>query len=396
MKTWLIVAMLWVPWWGVGAAFAEPECPLSEACVFDGECSLVQGKCVRASDADCMQSGQCQFGGECVYSASAAHRCVAKAPCAKTPACKAYGACQDSDYGQCYHSDEGCEASDWCKFEGRCRTSSGPSLGCVPEYTCADLPVCTERGACEVVSTGDDTRCEATTTDACMKSRQCARFGLCQKDPQGSGCRATESACGRSLECKAQGLCGLVAGLCVATEKGCAESEACKKFGTCKVVGIVCASVSGDVCEGVEVTGLTAKATSEHKPFPPYAFEAKHLVDRDLRTSWQPASKKGGVGEVLTLSWTGPRKMSRLEIGNGFQRRDMLGDLFEMNSRAARVVIRVGGATVAATLDDVMGLQAVNLPPIEADKVEIEIMTVEKGSRWKDLAISEVRVFACR
>ncbi|MCC6874911.1 MAG: hypothetical protein IT378_11450 [Sandaracinaceae bacterium] len=201
------------------------------------------------------------------------------------------------------------------------------------------------------------------------------------------------------------GLCTLPEGtFCQAiTDDDCAQAEACTKHGACKAWAGICVSdLAGSdplspICDAVEVTGLTASASSEHKATPPYHFEASQLVDRDRRTSWQPDSKKGGVGEVITLKLPAPARLARLDVANGFQLRDMLGDLFAMNNRAARVLVRAGGVTVAATLPaDGRGFAPISLPPVSTDKLTIEILTVEKGWRWNDLALTELRVYSCR
>ena len=162
------------------------------------------------------------------------------------------------------------------------------------------------------------------------------------------------------------------------------------------------ADLSVTTCQATPLTGIVATASSEHKATPPYRFGVAQLVDGDTATSWQPQSTpsvaggRGGAGETIILKLPHSVRLARLEIANGFQLRDRLGDLWRMNNRVREVAIRAGGVTIVTPVaDEATSAVALPLPPVDADTIELEILDVTKGTRWNDLAVSEVRVFGC-
>lgn len=137
------------------------------------------------------------------------------------------------------------------------------------------------------------------------------------------------------------------------------------------------------------VAGVTA--VSFEPAFKTYQFAAAQAIDGDLGTSWQP---KKGKSPWLTLRLASPVEVSAVEIANGFQRTDALGDLFLMNRRPTKVQIVIGKTTHEATLDpSKRDWQLVTLPaPLTTGEVKIVIVDSAEGSKWQNVAISEVRV----
>ncbi|PKN57387.1 MAG: hypothetical protein CVU56_11345 [Deltaproteobacteria bacterium HGW-Deltaproteobacteria-14] len=380
-----------------------------------GECTARDGRCVRGSEADCLQGEYCQREGQCGYDAERG-LCVDER-CAKTPGCRQWGRCK-LENESCVPTAEGCTTSSiGCTRFGSCGPPpDGPPECDADEASCRASAACRALGECGVDPGEYYAECAAKTTRDCMESQACKRDGRCQRDEARHACWATAGGCKRSEACRVLGLCDLAPGAgeggapplapgaapygCYAgSDAACAAAKACKDHGACAAFGGVCASAPGlspPSCKEVEVLGLTATASTEHRATPPYRFEAAQLVDRDLRTSWQPASKKGGVGEKLQLHLPRRARLARLAIANGFQRRDQLGDLWLMNNRVRQLAVRAGGVTVVVPVADVaFGFSDVALPPVETDSVEVEILGVEDGTRWKDLALSELRVYAC-
>ncbi len=136
----------------------------------------------------------------------------------------------------------------------------------------------------------------------------------------------------------------------------------------------------------------SASAASFEPAFKAYTFGADQAIDGDLGTSWQP--KKGGANPWLELRFDKPTAVSALEIGNGFQREDDLGDLFPMNRRATAITVAAGGKTFKLTLDgNLRGYQLLVLPEaVTTEAVRITVTATAEGTRWKNVAISEVRV----
>jgi hypothetical protein len=135
----------------------------------------------------------------------------------------------------------------------------------------------------------------------------------------------------------------------------------------------------------------SVKADSAMKAFGVYRFDAGEATDGDLGTSWQP---KKGKNAWIELKLKGPETIVALDIANGLQRTDKLGDLFALNSRATKIAVAIGGKTFELTLDaDKRGFQRLDLPEaVTGDTLRITIKGSAKGSRWAHLAISEIVV----
>ena len=142
----------------------------------------------------------------------------------------------------------------------------------------------------------------------------------------------------------------------------------------------------------IEIAHATA---SDHIPgeYWGYEFPPDNLVDGRLSTCWQV---EGGVGEWFRLSWDETVELVGLEIANGFQHTDdELGDLFSPNSRIASAQLNFSdGSHHQITFGSRRnGYTSVSFDARRVRWVEVAIISVYEGSRWSDLAVSEVRAF---
>jgi len=128
-----------------------------------------------------------------------------------------------------------------------------------------------------------------------------------------------------------------------------------------------------------------------------YRFTADQLVDGNLFTCWQASSSQD---PWVRLDFGGDRLVSRVEVANGFQRTDALGDLFTMNDRirVARIVFIGDGETAEtiAFLPDEVGYKAFTFVPQRCRAIRIEVRETWPGTKWRHLSISEVRAFGVR
>ena len=140
-------------------------------------------------------------------------------------------------------------------------------------------------------------------------------------------------------------------------------------------------------------------SSSEHKAWKGYEFTADQLGDRDLATSWQPAKGKA-VGEWVEVRAGHsemppvPVKVDAIEIANGYQTRDKLGDLFAANARARQVTIALDGKPVAVVElgEKQRGYVRIDLGGQVAENVRLTIDSIWPGKKWQDVAISEVAI----
>lgn len=124
-----------------------------------------------------------------------------------------------------------------------------------------------------------------------------------------------------------------------------------------------------------------------------YSFDAKNLTDRDLTTSWQPKKNaKGGKGEWVLVSFREEVTLAGVGIANGFQAQDRFGDEFALNSRvkSARLVFSDASEETVEFDPEQRGLTEVVFSARKVKWVKLVIEAVHPGSKWKDLAVSEL------
>lgn len=144
-----------------------------------------------------------------------------------------------------------------------------------------------------------------------------------------------------------------------------------------------------------EIIKIARVNTSSQLPnYQDHRFRGEHLIDGRLDTSWQPrGSKTHSVGEWAQVFFTGSHLVSAMEIANGYQRPDKSLDLFLTNSRlkAARLEFSDGSIQNVSVPTDRRGFTRVPIRPIHTTFVKIVIQAIEPGTKWHDMAISEIR-----
>lgn len=193
-----------------------------------------------------------------------------------------------------------------------------------------------------------------------------------------------------------QGACGSGAG----SSAHAAHADAARS-------GITVTPIKPAIDGGVSVTPINpgpAKAesievpndvttSSTHSPAAGYNFIAANLVDGDLTTCWQP-EKPGPAWIKVSFSRDVP--VTSIAIANGFQVKDRLGDEFLLNSRIATARVRFsdGTETPLTMAADERGLVHYPIPTKRTRSVTIVVDRVHRGTRWNDLAVSEIQVTA--
>lgn len=155
-------------------------------------------------------------------------------------------------------------------------------------------------------------------------------------------------------------------------------------------------SLPADAPTTARLTIDWADATSTLPPWEGYRFDADQLKDGSLNTSWQPLDKRrGGVGQKLVLGFHTPSRVSAIAIANGFQRQDKLGDLFLLNNRARdiRLTFSDGSQLRFELASDSRGTTRFEFKPRLITQVELEVLSIWRGEKWNDLAISEIEIF---
>jgi tetratricopeptide (TPR) repeat protein len=138
---------------------------------------------------------------------------------------------------------------------------------------------------------------------------------------------------------------------------------------------------------------ITVKASSNLPVWKHYTFTPDNLLDDNLWSSWQPLRKPaGGVGEWVQLDFAQPLELRGFEISNGFRLIDELGDLYLMNNRVKDAVVELSdGTTQEFHFEDTSAQTTLLLSaPKTVSWAKFKVKSVYKGSRWNDLAISEL------
>lgn len=243
-----------------------------------------------------------------------------------------------------------------------------------------------------------DKACEAGDLDACRFAGLRAMAGCGRARDWAGGLARLQQSLGASIAgCEATSVDD-AAGPAGGPEPGA-------KTNHCGVVGAMCAAASLVLTNESEadtapralepIAVSSALASSVLPPWKGYRFDAEQLLDGDLTTSWQPFDKKrGGVGQWIELRLPGAPVVSGLDLANGLQKVDELGDLFLMNNRVSHGRLRFSdGSELPFHLPaDRRGLSEVRFAPRATGWIRIEIDGIHRGSKWNDLALSEVRV----
>jgi len=126
-------------------------------------------------------------------------------------------------------------------------------------------------------------------------------------------------------------------------------------------------------------------------------YHPNYLADDDPATAWVEGAASSGAGEWVRFNVTpldGTTKV-RIRIRNGYQKSK---DLFKANARARGITVKLLPTKLERkfTLEDKDGWQEITLdqPKDKLRAVELSIGSVYEGSKYADLCISDMQVFA--
>jgi hypothetical protein len=126
-------------------------------------------------------------------------------------------------------------------------------------------------------------------------------------------------------------------------------------------------------------------------------YHPNYVADDDPVTAWVEGAKGSGAGEWLRI-WVTPLDKTtkiRVRVRNGYQKSK---DLWKANARAKEVTLRLVPSKLEkqVTLTDTDGWQelAIDQPSGPVRAVELAVRSVYEGTKYADLCISDVQVFA--
>jgi tetratricopeptide (TPR) repeat protein len=141
---------------------------------------------------------------------------------------------------------------------------------------------------------------------------------------------------------------------------------------------------------------IKLEASSHLPAWKHYTFTPDNLLDDNLWSSWQPLRKpNGGVGQWVKLTFKSPQTVTGFEIYNGFRLIDELGDLYAMNNRIKEGELEFSdGTKMPITFEDKPVQTTIVLPAAKSGVqwVKLTVKSIYKGTKWNDLAMSELHV----
>jgi hypothetical protein len=126
-------------------------------------------------------------------------------------------------------------------------------------------------------------------------------------------------------------------------------------------------------------------------------YHPNYIADDDPKTAWVEGAKGSGAGEWVRFSVTPLDNTTkvRLRIRNGYQKSK---DLFKANARVKAITVKLLPSKLEKklTLEDKDGWQeiVIDQPKGELRSVELAVTSVYDGTKYADLCISDLQVFA--
>lgn len=126
-------------------------------------------------------------------------------------------------------------------------------------------------------------------------------------------------------------------------------------------------------------------------------YHANYAGDDDPKTAWVEGDKGSGAGQWLRMQLTALDSTTsvRVRIRNGYQKSP---ELFKQNARVktATLTLMPSGVKKVVELKDDAAWQEFVLPQTEGalQAIEIKVNSVYEGSKYTDMCLSDVQVFA--
>ncbi|MBI4943576.1 MAG: hypothetical protein HY830_22775 [Actinobacteria bacterium] len=146
----------------------------------------------------------------------------------------------------------------------------------------------------------------------------------------------------------------------------------------------------------VDLSTVTAEASSEQDAEGSTSYGADNTLDGKVATAWNSDGKADGAGPGITLTYTfdAPVDLRSVSLTNGYQKviksNGKNRDLYAANSRVKQVKVVTDGGEWTWTLQDARAPQTLRKEFGRTKTVTLEILSVYKGAKYSDTAISEV------
>lgn len=152
--------------------------------------------------------------------------------------------------------------------------------------------------------------------------------------------------------------------------------------------GLARPRLAGEVCD--DVASYRYCVSSVLAPQYGFNYLPRNLVDGDLKTAWVEGKSGHGEGESLVVELDGARTITAVQVMNGYHKNERL---FLANSRVHVAELQFSnGDTRRVSLADAPGIQTIDVGRQKAEWMRFTIRSVYAGTRYKDTAVTELRV----
>ncbi|MGF9911002.1 discoidin domain-containing protein [Paenibacillus ehimensis] len=141
-----------------------------------------------------------------------------------------------------------------------------------------------------------------------------------------------------------------------------------------------------DVKKSIPVKRVTASSTlpDENK----ISYNANQLTDGNTKTGWCEGTKGDGIGETVTLDFGTLQEVSGIDLINGLAQSL---HTFKANNRVKSLKAEFSDGS--SEVLDASFIQMNFSKKIKTSFIKLTILEVEKGDKYSDTCMSEVRVF---
>ncbi len=121
------------------------------------------------------------------------------------------------------------------------------------------------------------------------------------------------------------------------------------------------------------------------------SYRAANLVDGNQATAWVEGIRGDGIGEWILVDFGDLANPAVMELRNGYTKNN---DIYRKNGRVREIeILTSAGESRTVSLSDTGSFQTVDLSGFEKMRwLQLRILSVYRGSKYRDTAISELRV----
>ncbi|MCP3795038.1 discoidin domain-containing protein [Paenibacillus sp. CH40] len=119
------------------------------------------------------------------------------------------------------------------------------------------------------------------------------------------------------------------------------------------------------------------------------SYAARNIMDGDASTAWCEGVKGDGIGEWVKVDFGSVQELRGFELINGLAKSS---NAFQVNNRVKRMKLEFSNGQTIMVDNDFLSNEFPN-SAIHTSFVKITIEAVEKGSKYHDTCMSEIRFF---